>query len=171
MLEGFYESIVKHQKTPKEAIIGLGFVAAGILGAVAAYAVGVMLGLRYIGLGAAFFAAFFGFRAAIFHNWEYEYIVTDGTVDIDKIIAKQKRKRMVSFNSRECLIIAPVNRGTRFNEYKSLPTSSYVARDDHPNNYFAVFERVGARTVVIFQPSEDMVEAFARYNPRNVFTD
>lgn len=171
MLEGFYESIVKHEKTLKEHLVGLGFIVIGVLGAIAAYYVGIMMGLKYIGLGAAFFAAFFGFRAAVFHNWEYEYIVTDGTVDIDQIIAKQKRKRMVSFNSRECHIIAPVNRGTRFNEYKSLPVSSFVARDDHPDNYFAVFERVGARTVVIFQPTEDMLEAFKRYNPRNVYTD
>lgn len=171
MLEGFYESIVKYQKKPKDYLVDVGFVAAGFFGAVAAYYIGLLIGLKYIGLGAAFFALFFGLRAAIFHYWEYEYIVTEGTVDIDQIIAKQKRKRMVSFDSRECEIIAPVNRGQWFNDYKTLPVSSYVANDAHPDNYFAVFERVGARTVVIFQPTEDMVAAFRHYNPRNVYID
>lgn len=171
MLEGFYETIVKHRKTPKESLAGVGFIALGLVGAVAAYALGILIGLKYIGLCGSFFAVFFGIRAAVFHNWEYEYIVTEGVVDIDQIIAKQKRKRMLSFDSRECEIIAPVNRGTRFNDYKTLPTRSFVAYDDHPDNYFAVFERVGVRNLVIFQPTEDMVEAFKRYNPRNVYMD
>ncbi len=171
MLEGFYESIVRHVKTPKEHLIGIGFAVAGIAGAIVAYYVGLLLGLQYIGLCAAFFALFFGIRAAAFYNWEYEYIVTEGAVDIDQIIAQQKRKRMVSFDSRECEIIAPVNRGNYFAEYRTLPSQSFVAYPDHEENYFAVFERVGVRTCVIFQPTEDMVQMFKRYNPRNVFID
>ena len=90
-------------------------------------------------------------------------------MDIDQIIAKQKRKRVVSFDSRECEMIAPVNRGNYFAEYKSLPCHSFVAYPEHEENYFAVFERVGVRTCVIFQPTEDMVQTFKQYNPRNVF--
>ena len=171
MLQGYYESIVKHRNTPKEALITLGFFVLGVVGAVVVYVIAAYIGLSYIGWAGAFFAFFFGARAAPNHNWEYEYIVTEGTVDIDQVIARQKRKRMVSFDCRECEIIAPFNRGDRFEAYKSLPIRFFTAWDDHPDNYFAVFERVGARTVVVFQPTEAMLEAFKHYNHRNVFTD
>lgn len=31
---------------------------------------------------------------------EYEYIVTNGEMDIDKIIAKRRRKRLITVNAR-----------------------------------------------------------------------
>ncbi len=169
MLEGFYETIVQHVKTPKERLMDLGFLAAGIVGAVAILVITNIMALHVIGAAGAAAALFFGVRAAVFNRWEYEYIVTEASVDIDQIIARRKRKRMLSFDCRDCEIIAPVNRGNYYAEYKNLPVRDFTAYAAHEDNYFAVVERTGVRTCILFQPTEDMVQLFKHYNPRNVF--
>ncbi len=170
MIEGFYESIVKHIKTPKDRLIDVGFAAAGLAGAVVILTLTNIMNLHVIGAVAAIAAVVFAIRAILFNTWEYEYIVTGSTVDIDQIIARRKRKRAISFDARDCEIIAPANRGHYFAEYKTLPIKDFTAYPGHEDNYFAVVERTGVRTCILFQPTEDMVQLFKTYNPRNVYT-
>ncbi len=170
MLEGFFESIVKHLKTPRERLLDLGFLVAGIVGAIVILLVTNIMNLHVIGAVAALAALVFSIRAILYNNWEYEYIVTGGTVDIDQIIARRKRKRAISFESRDCEIIAPMNRGNYYAEYKTLPTKDFTAHTGHEDNFFAVVERAGVRTCILFQPTEDMVQYFKTCNPRNVYT-
>ena len=40
---------------------------------------------------------------------EFEYLFVNGELDIDKIMAKSKRKRVKSLNITECDIMAPLN--------------------------------------------------------------
>lgn len=168
MLEGYFETIVRHIKTPKERLLSLGFAVGGLLGAILVFIVFVMIGLRIIGIVGGAVVLFFALQAIAFNKWEYEYIVTEGVVDIDQIIAQRKRKRMVSFDTRDCEIIAPLNRGNYFKEYSNLPRMEYTAYTEHEDNYFAVLERVGVKTCIIFQPTEDMLQMFKHYN-RSVY--
>lgn len=169
MVEGFYESIVRHIKTPKERLIDVGLALAGILGGIVVFVVTDLMGLHAIGIAGALAAVFFGFRAVLYNSWEYEYIVTAGTVDIDQIIARRKRKRMITFDCRDCEIIAPMNRGNYYTDYKALPVQNFTAYTEHEDNFFAVMVRGGVRTCILFQPTEDMVHLFKACNPRNVF--
>ncbi|MBE7063126.1 MAG: hypothetical protein IJN25_06575 [Clostridia bacterium] len=169
MVEGFYESMVRHIKTPKEHLVDVGLALAGILGGIVVFVMADLMSLHAIGIAGALAAVFFGFRAVLFNNWEYEYIVTDGAVDIDQIIARRKRKRMLTFDCRDCEIIAPLNRGNYYADYKSLPVQNFTAYTEHEDNFFAVIVRGGVRTCILFQPTEDMVHQFKAYNSRNVF--
>ena len=168
-MEGFFENIVKHYKTPKEKLVDVSIFAGGILGAVLAFTIFSSMMLHAIGAVAAVVVLVFAFRAIALDRWEYEYIVTDGVMDIDKIIAQRKRKRILSFDARNCEIIAPANAGNYFGDYKNLPLFDYTAYPTHEGNYFAVFERAGSRICVLFQPTEDMVQMFKSCNPRNVY--
>jgi len=169
MLEGFYETIVKHYKTPKERLRDLGFLGAGFGGALVILLLTNIMNLHVIGAIGAIAAIVFGVRAGFLSGLEYEYIVTASTVDIDQIIAQRKRKRMLSFDCRDCEIIAPMNRGNYYSDYKHLPTQDYTAYATHEDNYFAVIERGGVRRCILFQPTEDMVQMFKTYNHRKVF--
>lgn len=165
----FYESIVRHINTPKERLLNLAFAFGGILGAAVVFLVFDIMGVHYFGIVAALCTLYFAIQAMINNQWEYEYIVTSGTVDIDQIIARRKRKRILSFDCRDCEIIAPLNKGNYYAEYKHLPVKDYTAFTAHEDNFFAVTERSGARVAIIFQPTEDMVQLFKSYNPRNVY--
>ncbi len=104
-------------------------------------------------------------------NIEFEYSVTNGTVDIDKIINKRKRKRVLSFKVSEAEIIAPVN----VNEHASIFNSEFSkvidasSRSKFEDAYFAVIATDAGRTKVLFNPPAKMVDAFKVNSPRKVF--
>ena len=50
---------------------------------------------------------------------EYEYILTNNELDIDKIIAKSARKRMLTVNFREIEICANILDESKRNEYNN----------------------------------------------------
>ena len=56
--------------------------------------------------------AWVGYRAYLMFNVEYEYIVTNGELDIDRIIARRGRKRMINIKTNAYELIAPYDDGT-----------------------------------------------------------
>jgi hypothetical protein len=63
---------------------------------------------------------YFGIRVATSRNVEYEYIVTNGDLDIDMIVAKRKRKRIFSANCKEFEIVAPVRSSSFSQQVQSI---------------------------------------------------
>jgi hypothetical protein len=99
-------------------------------------------------------------------NLEFEYIVTNGEMDVDKIMGRRSRKRMFTVDCRNFDILAPVKPEYR-NEYESRSITSKIDVSGHadaPGRWFAVYNsKDGARTLLIFEPNEKMLEAFKRY--------
>ena len=50
---------------------------------------------------------FVGWKAFTFFNTEYEYTVTNGSLDIDKIVAKKSRKRLCTVLAKNIETLAP----------------------------------------------------------------
>ncbi len=171
MLEGYYETIVKHIKTPAERLKDVLFILGGFAGAFVALFLGELLQFHALGGIGSIAAVVVGLYYAVSNTWEYEYIVTSGTVDIDKIIAKRKRVRLLSFDCKDCEIIAPMHIGNAFQRYAALPILDYTARTGNADNYFAVITLSGARTCVLFQPTEAMVQEFKQYNKNTVIAE
>ena len=102
MNDSYSELLVKKEQTGKDKVIK--FLLIGVIAATAV--VGVIIPLVWVltlGLG---IAAYF-----ILPNLdlEYEYVYVNGELDIDKIMAKSKRKRVQSFDLAKMEIMAPVN--------------------------------------------------------------
>lgn len=96
-------------------------------------------------------------------NVEYEYIVTNGTVDIDKIIAKRDRRRILSF---ECQDIV---RTGRFNG-SNLPVQNGASTHICGNKEDAYF-LVGGKSkkfVLVFSPNEKTIAAIRESAPRTI---
>ena len=109
-------------------------------------------------------------------NREYEYIVTNGDLDVDTIIARRKRKRAFSGKSKSFEIMAKVGS----DEYKQAQKSRFKLLDfsgslDSKENWFAMTDYKGERVMVIFAPDDRMLKNLKRYNPSKVkyneFTD
>ncbi len=171
MLEGYYETIVKHRKTPAERMKDVLFILGGLVGGIAILFLGELMQLHTLGNIGSIAAVVAGIYYAAINTWEYEYIVTSGTVDIDKIIAKKKRMRLISFDCKDCEIIAPMHIGSEFQRYASLPILDYTGRTDNADNYFAVITRSGVRTCVLFQPTEAMTQEFKQYNKNTIIAE
>lgn len=102
MNDSYSELLVKKEQTGKDKVIK--FLLIGVIAATAV--VGIIIPLVWVltlGLG---IAAYF-----ILPNLdlEYEYVYVNGELDIDKIMAKSKRKRVQSFDLAKMEIMAPVN--------------------------------------------------------------
>lgn len=105
---------------------------------------------------------------------EYEYIVTNGEMDVDKIISQSKRKRIATINFKTMEIMAPMG-GMHKREFEnqSIPkTIDASISPDEKGAYFIVArtEKLGFFRI-IFSPDEKIIESAKAVAPRKVFTD
>ena len=102
-------------------------------------------------------------------NIEYEYVFTNGDLDIDRITNKSRRKQVLSINVRSFVTMVPVagnNYEGEINQYtKMLDYGSGVVGE---NTYAAIYEEDGQRVKLIIEPDEEMFKAIRSYIPRVV---
>ena len=116
-------------------------------------------------------AIFYGiFRFSKSKNIEFEYAVTNGDMDVDKIIAQKKRKRVFSGHCRDYDIIAKVRSDKYTQNYASIPNKVFAVTSMNDDDvYFLVAQYKGSRTIVYFQPNEKMMKSFKTYISRKIF--
>lgn len=105
---------------------------------------------------------------------EYEYIVTNGEMDIDKIMAQRKRKRLVTINLREIEIMAPID-GEHKREFENQSIQTTIDASISPDSegaYFIVTNHSKKGMMkLIFNPDERIIRNAKTLSPRRVFTD
>lgn len=109
-----------------------------------------------------------------YFNVEYEYIVTNGEMDVDKIIAQSKRKRVTTVNFKSMEIMAPVG-GQHKREFENQSIPKTIDASVSPNekgSYFIVTrtEKLGMLKL-IFTPDDRIIKSAQYSAPRKVFTD
>lgn len=104
-------------------------------------------------------------------NLEYEYTFTNGAMDVDKIIAARRRKRMTSLNARSIEIMASVdsNEVSAYVNDKSIKRHYACSSIDDPDTYFVVYSENDKKHMLIFNPNEEIKDGFKRLNPQKVF--
>jgi len=166
----FIEKLIVKKKDAKDYLYTFGICIAGILVIVACPVL-----TRYIPfIGNLWLLIATGvvygvYRFITSRNIEYEYIVTDGDLDIDVIIAQRKRKRIFSANCKEFDVIAPFkgqNHDSRLgNVTKQIKAVSSMGSKDV---YFITLNYNGERTAVFFEPDDRILKAFKTFIPRKV---
>jgi hypothetical protein len=161
-MDTFFEQIISIKKTGKTvaAIIGIWF-AAFILCAIL-YLFPILGSINLLLIVGVLYGAF---KLSTLLNIEYEYIITNGTMDVDKIINKSNRKRMLSFELGNVSRLEKYNAGV-LNSIN--PKSVVFACDENdPNAYFLVAEKDGKGTsYLVFSPDERIKEAAAKFIPK-----
>ncbi len=111
------------------------------------------------------------YRLYISFNYEYEYIVTNGELDVDKIIARRSRKRMCTIRPVEVEIMAPYNVDYK-NQYDrgefalTIDAASSVYAQ---NRWFIVADtKKYGRVRLMWEPTEKMIDNMRTYMPRKV---
>lgn len=166
MNDSYSELLVKKEQIGKDKAIK--FLLIGLIAATAV--VGVIFTLAWIltlGLG---IAAYF-----ILPNLdlEYEYVYVNGELDIDKIMAKSKRKRVQSFDLAKMEIMAPVN--SHRMDYQNHNTKLKVLDFSSGNMQHKIFAMIipDEKEVckVLFEPDQELIENIKKSCPRKVFVD
>lgn len=93
-------------------------------------------------------------------NKEFEYIFTKDNIDIDVIMNKSKRKRLISFTVNQIEVLASVKDEAYNNTLKGAfdKTIDATSGNKDANVYFAVVDKNG-RNLVKFEPSYTILES------------
>ncbi len=101
------------------------------------------------------------------YNIEYEYVFTNGDLDIDKIINKSKRKNALSVSVRSFATMVPVANKDYEKEVSNFTKlydfSSGTVKE---NTYAVIFDRDKEHVKMIFEPDEQMFKAIRNFIPR-----
>lgn len=102
---------------------------------------------------------------------EYEYIFTNGDLDIDIIRGRKVRKRLISIKCKDIKIMEK----TEDIQAKTKTGEKSIIAVYNPNAceiYKIEAVKNGGRDVLIFfQPTEKLVGEMKKFNPRNIITD
>lgn len=166
-MDVFIEKIVAKKKTMTDYLI----IAAVIIGGITALALTPMIPyISQFGSILALAIIYFAYVLVKRRSMEFEYAVTNGELDIDCIIARNRRKRIFSASAKEFEILAKVKSEKYASEYKLITKKIFAGTFQEADDlYFAVLNYKGERTILYFNPSDKMLESFRFANPRNVF--
>lgn len=179
----YLEYLITRKKDGRQKAI----IAAIIAGAVAVSAAlfVLMFALAFAAVGTSFGSFIFSIGLVLIalvwygsyllinmQNIEFEYILTNSELDIDKVLSKKGRKSFVSFDFKNVTVCANVEDNEHNSDYKNItPDKVYDAIGDRERGsvYFADYMEENARVRVLFQPTSKMIQAAWKFNPRNIY--
>lgn len=170
-MDAFIEKIVHRKKTGKDYLISSGIIFASFIVAFA-----IMLLLTEFISQFAFMlsigAVYLGFRLQSRTNIEYEYLVTNGSLDIDKIISQRKRVRIFSADCKEFEAVGRV-KSKNYGPHITSGTERIFAGANMASEslYFVTLSYKGKKTVLYFEPDQRMLDSFRRYIPSKILRD
>ena len=101
---------------------------------------------------------------------EFEYLYVNGEIDIDKIMSRQKRKRVFSGDVSSLELLAP-SQSHELDHYRSR---SDIKKNDSSSGkkdartYTMILKKENKMELVVFEPSDVMLKDMKRMAPREV---
>ena len=104
---------------------------------------------------------------------EYEYLLVNRELDIDKIYSRKKRKQEAQFQLEEMELFAPLNsrRMEHYNSNTHLKIRDYSSGADGAGVYAMIIRDGQEACKVLLEPDEQMLDALSRIFPNKVFMD
>lgn len=168
-MDTFIEKIVARKKTSKDMMFNIGIILAGLILFFALQMVPFLSSFFLLILVGVIYGAYQLIKS---RNIEFEYVVTNGDLDIDKIIAQRKRKRIFSASCKEFDIVAKVKSSHYGHHVETIKNRfEAVSSMDSDNVFFATLNYKGEKTVVFFEPDERMLNNFKTFIPRKIFVN
>lgn len=164
-MDTFFEQIVPIGIDTKSTlkIVGIWILALALSIAIFIFLVGFLGLIVFVLMAGVIYGAY---KLSAMLYVEYEYIVTNGTLDIDKIVAKSSRQRMASFEISEIDVIE------KYNPNAQVTGFSQVIVACHPNDpeaYKMVVVKQGkGKMMIVFAPNKKIKGAIVKALPRFV---
>ena len=99
---------------------------------------------------------------------EYEYLFVNGSLDIDKIMAKSRRKNMFSMEMTDLEMMAPSG-SPELRPYQGLKGTDYSSGMPGADTYELIVVNNGEKKKIIFEPNKAVCEGMKMLAPRKVF--
>ena len=153
----FYtEQLVKRQKASSTTLIKAILIILTVLSVVLIF----MIPFGIIGPVIMIALDVFLFRSM---DVEYEYLFVNGSLDIDKIMAKSRRKNMFSMEMTDLEMMAPSG-SPELRPYQGLKGTDYSS-----GIYELIVVNNGEKKKIIFEPNKTVCEGLKMLAPRKVF--
>ena len=154
----YFDEIHKKQADTKSILIKMLIVLACMVLCPVLFLLGGQLGLLLV--AAVIYGAYFLFQRL---NKEFEYIYTNGEVDIDVIFGRTSRKRLITIKANQVEVMAKTENG--FERYRKNPAFRFLdaSSGDWEDAYYAVVNTDGQKMLVLFSPSNRLVDNLKFY--------
>lgn len=165
----FVEQIVKKRMESKEKLMAGGIiVAAIILSCVIFLLSGYLMAFTLVLVAGAIFGAYWLITGL---NLEFEYAITNGDITVDKIIARRRRKRVVTIDAKEVDSMGKYRIADH--AQKNYDQRMMAARDVNEDDawYLTFHHRVHGNVLLVFSPDERTLAAIKPFLKRQVAMD
>ena len=100
---------------------------------------------------------------------EYEYLYLDREISIDKIMSKQKRKKIRTIDRSKMEFICPIN-SHQLDSYKArkVKVSDYSSRQPDAKVWVLVYKDQSTEELIGLEPNEELLKAIKNLYPRKV---
>lgn len=169
-MEFFNEWIVKKKKTAQDGMSVIITIMVACMfgyGILLQFMAGKLVYLIPVEIALIIYCAY---RIITSMNVEFEYSVTNGDLDVDKVISKKRRRKLVRIKLRDVEYFAPfedehIKVAEDPSIKKIIDASSSL---DAPRLHFAIYYNNSEKICLLFEPTDEMIENFSHYIPRSL---
>lgn len=167
-MDTYCEYLFKKKKNPKDYAIAAGVIVLSVV--ILFFCTGILLSIPQLVflVPALWFGVIWGaFKLIKRSDVEYEYLLTGGDLDVDKIFAKSSRKRILSVRRKDVVVMARPSSD-------KIPSGNEVIDVTSGYNPHAVYALVisgSPSKTILFEPSEKMIEQLKTKLPGKIFLD
>lgn len=104
-------------------------------------------------------------------NVEFEYIFTNGEIDVDMITAKSDRKRMTTFNAKEIVRVEKYNKENPLSRREKIEKANVYCNKDDNDLYSLLIKRRNEEFCVTLQLNETFREKLTPFMDKMVARD
>ncbi len=165
----FMEQLVKRKMMPFDLLINALIIIAAIVAVVVILGPvsSLLPGYGSIMLLASIAVIFGAFYLIYNKNVEFEYIFTNGELDVDTIIAKKRRKRLVTVSCKNVTAAGEYKPGN--SQEASCAKVINATSGSNAETWFLVFaHRTFGKTMLIFEPNAELLENIKNALPREL---
>lgn len=169
MADTFMEYLVTKRLTTKDALLKVFIVLAGLFIAMLCFMFSPLLGMfSMFGYLAAFGVLYGAYRLFTMLNVEFEYVLTNGDMDVDKIINRSSRKRLLSVKCSSFETFGKYKAVDHQN--KNYQTRIFVCSSPEDENvWYATFSHSKfGNSLLVFNANEKMLEAMRNFIPKQL---
>ncbi|MCI5801403.1 MAG: hypothetical protein SOX72_04525 [Oscillospiraceae bacterium] len=162
----FIEHLVKKRSTPLEWLLRILLLLGAALLSVVLFlfsgALGVFQTFAFLLIAGVVYGAWYLFTG---FSVEFEYSITNGEMDVDKIIAQRKRKRLISVKCKDFETFGRYKPEEHANRSYQTKVLAYDSSTD--DVWYCTFHSTaGGNTLLVFNATEKMLNAMKTTMPK-----
>ncbi len=168
-MDVYFEHITEIRKTPKDILFLIVLWLLILAFCVVAFLfIGVLNPLFIILCVAAVYGGIFLTKKL---NVEFEYIFTNGEIDIDMITAKSDRKRMATFNAKDIVRVEKYNKENPLSRREKIEKANVYCNKDDDELYTLLIKRRNEEFCVTLQLNETFREKMLPFMDKIIARD